>query len=141
MRVWKGELEEARKQGVEIRFLVNPVRIVGKKKVEGIKCRQTRLAKQKDKTGRPIPVEVKGSEFVLEADSIIIAIGQTIGAKWLDGFARSKRGYVKVGENFQTSVPGVFAGGDMIAGEGTIVQSVAQGKYAAHAIHEYLSSR
>lgn len=141
MRVWKGELDEARKQGVEIRFLVNPVGIVGKRKVEGIKCRRTRLGKQKDKTGRPVPVEVKGSGFVLEADTIVIAIGQTIEAKWLKGFDRKGGGYMKVSENFETSVPGVFAGGDMIAGEGTIVQSVAHGKYAAHAIHEYLTAR
>lgn len=141
MRVWKGELHEARKQGVEIRFLVNPIGIVGKKKAEGIKCRQTRLGKQKDKSGRPVPVEVKGSEFILEAETIIIAIGQTIEATWLGDFERKGSGYVKVAENFQTSVPGVFAGGDMIAGEGTIVQSVAHGKYAAHAIHDYLTAR
>jgi len=140
MRVWKSELEEARSQGVEIRFLVNPVIIVGKNKVEGIKCRRTRLSKQKDKSGRPIPVEVKGSEFVVEADSVVIAIGQTIEAEWLGSVERPKGGYVKVGKDFQTSVPGVFAGGDMIAGEGTIVQSVAHGKYAAHAIHEYLTA-
>jgi dihydropyrimidine dehydrogenase (NAD+) subunit PreT len=141
MRVWKGELDEARKQGVEIRFLVNPVSILGKKKVEGIKCRQTRLSKQKDKTGRPVPVEVKSSDFVLEADTIIIAIGQTIASKWLSDFDRKGGGYVKVAENFETSVPGVFAGGDMIAGEGTIVQSVAHGKYAARAIHDYLTAK
>ncbi len=139
MRVWKGELDEARKQGVEIRFLVNPVGIIGKKKAEGIKCRQTRLGKQKDKTGRPVPVEVKGSDFVLEADTIIVAVGQTVRATWLGEFERKGGGYVKVAENFETSVPGVFAGGDMIAGEGTIVQSVAHGKYAAQAIHEYLT--
>jgi dihydropyrimidine dehydrogenase (NAD+) subunit PreT len=141
MRVWKSELEEARKQGVEIRFLINPVSIVGKTKVQGIKCRQTRLSGKKDKSGRPIPVEVKGSDFVLEADSVIIAIGQSIEAKWLEGFDRTKAGYVKVSENFQTSVPAVFAGGDMIAGEGTIVQSVASGKFAAHEIHNYLSAK
>jgi dihydropyrimidine dehydrogenase (NAD+) subunit PreT len=141
MRVWKGELDEARKQGVEIRFLVNPVKVVGKTKVAGIKCRRTRLGKQKDKSGRPIPVEVKGSDFTIEADTIVIAIGQTIEANWLGGFDRQGGGYVKVHENFQTSVPGVFAGGDMIAGEGTIVQSVSHGKYAARAIHEYLSAK
>ncbi|MGA3243748.1 MAG: FAD-dependent oxidoreductase [Bacteroidota bacterium] len=141
MRVWKGELDEARRQGVEIRFLVNPVSIVGKNKVQGIKCRRTRLGKQKDKTGRPVPVELKGSDFVLEADTIIIAVGQTIEAKWLGDFDRRGSGYVKVAENFGTSMPGVFAGGDMIEGEGTIVQSVAHGKYAARAIHEYLTAR
>lgn len=141
MRVWKGELEEARKQGVEIRFLINPVNIVGRTKAQGIRCRQTRLGRQKDKSGRLIPVEVAGSDFVLDADTIIIAIGQTIEAEWLAGVERQQAGYVKVGEDLQTSVPGVFAGGDMIAGEGTIVQSVAHGKQAARAIHEYLSAK
>jgi dihydropyrimidine dehydrogenase (NAD+) subunit PreT len=141
MRVWKGELDEARRQGVEIRFLINPVSIVGKNKVAGIKCRRTRLGKQTDKTGRPIPIEIKGSDFTLEADTVVIAIGQTIEANWLGDFERKGGGYVKVRENFQTSVPGIFAGGDMIAGEGTIVQSVSHGKYAARAIHEYLSAK
>jgi dihydropyrimidine dehydrogenase (NAD+) subunit PreT len=137
MRVWKAELEESRKQGIEIRFLTNPVAVVGKKKVEGLKCRQTKLSKQEDKSGRKIPVEVKGSDFILEADMIIVAIGQTIAADWLEGFEREK-GYIKVDKNFQTSVTDVFAGGDMIAGEGTIVQSVAHGKHAAQAIHEFI---
>ena len=140
MRVWKSELEEARAQGVEIRFLVNPVRIVGKKKVEGMRCIRTRLSKQKDKSGRPIPVEVKDSDFVLDADTVIIAIGQTIGATWL-GEVDRRGSYVKAGDTFETSIPGVFAGGDMIVGEGTIVQSVAHGKHAAHAIHQYMSSK
>lgn len=139
MRVWKAELEEARKQGVEIRFLTNPVLIVGDKKVEGIKCRRTKLGKQKDKSGRAIPIEVKESDFILKANTIIVAIGQLVAADWLDGFEREK-GYVKVDMNFQTSQNGVFAGGDMIAGEGTIVQSVAQGKHAAQAIHHYLTN-
>ncbi len=141
MRVWKGELDEARKQGVEILFLVNPVSIIGQNRVRGIKCRRTRLSKQRDKTGRPMPVEVKGSDFVLETDTIVIAIGQTIESTWLGDFDRKGGGYVKVAKNFETSVAGVFAGGDMIAGEGTIVQSVAHGKYAARAIHEYLTAR
>lgn len=141
MRVWKSELQEARKQGVEIRFLASPVSIVGKKKALGIKCRRTLLGSKKDKSGRPIPVDVKGSDFVLDADSVIIAVGQSIEARWLEGFDRTRAGYVKVSDNFQTSVPSVFAGGDMIAGEGTIVQSVASGKHAAHAIHTYLSAK
>jgi dihydropyrimidine dehydrogenase (NAD+) subunit PreT len=141
MRVWKGELDEARRQGVEIRFLVNPLSIAGKGKVSGIKCRKTRLGKQKDKSGRPVPVEIKGSEFTLEADTIVIAIGQTIEANWLGDLERKGGGYVNVREDFRTSVAGVFAGGDMIGGEGTIVQSVSQGKYAAHAIHEFLSAK
>ncbi|MBM4169565.1 MAG: dihydropyrimidine dehydrogenase [Ignavibacteria bacterium] len=141
MRVWKSELEEARAQGVEIRFLTNPVKVVGKSRVTGIKCRNTRLSKKKDKTGRPIPVEVQGSDFVLEANAVIVAIGQKIKADWLGGIKRTSAGYIKVDDDFQTSLPGVFAGGDVIAGEGTVVQSVAHGKHAAQAIHEFLSAK
>jgi dihydropyrimidine dehydrogenase (NAD+) subunit PreT len=140
MRVWKAELEESRRQGVKIHFLTNPVAIIGKKHVEGIKCRRTRLSKHMDSSGRPVPVEVQASDFSLDADTIIVAIGQSIAADWLDGIDR-ERGYVHVDANFQTSQNNVFAGGDMIAGEGTIVQSVAQGKHAAQAIHNYLHAK
>jgi dihydropyrimidine dehydrogenase (NAD+) subunit PreT len=138
MRVWKGELDEARKQGIEIRFLTNPVGFVGKGKVRGVKCRLTKLSTRKDKSGRPIPVEVEGSDFILEVDLVIVAIGQKIKADWLEGINRNRAGYVEVDDRFRTSIEGVFAGGDMIAGEGTIVQSVAHGKHAAQAIHDYV---
>jgi glutamate synthase (NADPH/NADH) small chain len=138
MKVWKGELEEARKQGVEIRFLTNPVAILGKEKVNGVKCRRTVLSKKKDSSGRPIPVEVKGSDFVLEADTVVIAIGQVIGADLVRHFKLNNRGFIAVDKKLRTSVPGVFAGGDAISGEGTIVQSVAHGKQAAWAMHEYM---
>ncbi len=141
MRVWKGELREARRQGVEIRFLTAPVAIVGTSEVSGVMCRQTRLSRETDASGRRVPVEVKGSDFVIDADTVIVAIGQTVDAEWLDGFEKREDGYLKVNKSCQTSVAGVFAGGDMIAGEGTIVQSVGQGKHAAHAIHEYLSKK
>jgi NADPH-dependent glutamate synthase beta subunit-like oxidoreductase len=141
MRVWKSELNEARKQGVELRFLTTPVAIVGKSDVTGVMCRQTRLTEEMDASGRRVPAEVKGSDFVIDADTVIVAIGQTVGADWLEDFAKTDNGYIKVNKNFQTSVSGVFAGGDMVSGEGTIVQSVAQGKQAAHAIHEYLSRK
>ena len=141
MRVWKSELTEARKQGVEIRFLTNPISIVGRRRVEAVQCRQTRLGRKKDKSGRPIPVEVRGSEFLMEADTVVVAIGQTIDAGWLGGIKRTKQGYIRVDKNFRTSVAHVFAGGDVIAGEGTVVQSVAHGNQAAHAIHEFLSKK
>ncbi|HTP13162.1 MAG TPA: FAD-dependent oxidoreductase [Bacteroidota bacterium] len=141
MRVWKGELREARRQGVELRFLTAPVAIVGTSEVTGVMCRQTRLSRETDASGRRLPVEVKGSDFVINADTVIIAIGQNIDAGWLDAFEKTEAGYLKVNKSFSTSVTGVFAGGDMIGGEGTIVQSIAQGKHAAHAIHEYLSKK
>ncbi|MCU0411321.1 MAG: FAD-dependent oxidoreductase [Bacteroidetes bacterium] len=141
MRVWKSELEEARRQGVEVRFLTNPVAFLGTKRVEGVKCRETILGKKKDRSGRPIPVEVKGSDFVLEAEMVIIAVGQTIRADWLGELKRRASGYLVVDERFRTSMANVYAVGDVIAGEGTIVQSVAHGKHAAQAIHHQLSER
>jgi len=141
MKVWKSELEEARKQGLEIRFLTNPLEIVGTKKVSGIKCRRTTLSKKKDESGRPIPVEVKGSDFILEADTIIIAIGQSIGSEIVKQFKRNSKGFIAVDKNYQTSMKSIFAGGDAISGEGTIVQSVAHGKQAAHAINKILSGK
>ena len=141
MRVWKSELNEARRQGVEIRFLTNPVAIVGKSEISGVMCRHTRLSKEKDESGRRVPVELKGSDFVIDADTVIVAIGQSVEAEWLEGFERTENGYVKVNKNFHTSVSGVFAGGDMVAGEGTIVQAVANGKQAAHTIHEHVSKK
>lgn len=141
MKVWKSELEEARAQGVEIRFLTSPVEIVGKRSVNGIICRRNRLSSQKDSSGRPIPVEVKGSEHLLKADLVIVAIGQVLPKQAFEKIKRNSSGFIKVDRNCQTSMPGVFAGGDAISGEGTIVQSVAHGKGAAHAIHKYLSNK
>ncbi len=138
MKVWKNELEEARKQGVDIRFLTMPIEILGKKNAQGVRCRKTRLSGKKDSSGRPIPVEIPGSEFVLEASTVIIAIGQLVGAEVSSQFEKNNKGFVTVNKNFKTSDPKVFAGGDVISGEGTIVQSVAHGKQAAHAIHAFL---
>ncbi len=139
MRVWKSEMEECERQGVELRLLTVPVSIMGDSVVTGVRCRRTRLSDRRDASGRAVPVEVQGSDFVLEADRVIVAIGQRVKADWTGRFARTTEGFLKVNEQFETSIPGVFAGGDLIIGEGTIVQSVAHGKYAAYAIHNYLT--
>jgi NADPH-dependent glutamate synthase beta subunit-like oxidoreductase len=139
MRVWKSELEEARGSGVQIQFFTNPVEIIGRTRVEGVRCRRTRLTGSHDATNRPIPEEIADSELSLETDLVIAAIGQVPAGDILDLFQRNAQGYLNVDETFATSVPGVFAGGDIVGGEGTIVQSVEQGKKAAHTIHHFLS--
>jgi NADPH-dependent glutamate synthase beta subunit-like oxidoreductase len=139
MRVWNSELQEARNHGVQIQYFTNPVEIMGPDRVTGIRCRRTRLSDRQDATGRPIPVDIEGSEFPLEADAVIPAIGQVPGADFLDLFDRTVPGYLRIDESLSTSQPGVFAGGDLVGGEGTIVQSVGQGKKAALSIHRYLS--
>ncbi len=138
MKVWKSELHEAKKLGVQMQFLTQPMEILGEERVSGIRCRRTRLSEKVDSTGRAVPVEVPNSDFVLDADAVVVAIGQQIHAEFVHFFEQTKKGFIKVDETFQTSLPGIYAGGDAIAGEGTIVQAVAQGKMAARAIHKYL---
>jgi dihydropyrimidine dehydrogenase (NAD+) subunit PreT len=141
MRVWKSELDEARRQGVQIQCLTTPVEIIGGSHVEGVRCRRTRLSDRRDASGRLIPVDIEGTEFILEADAVIPAIGQVPDAEFLTLFDRTPQGYVTVDGSFATSVAGVFAGGDLVGGEGTIVQSVGHGKRAALSIHRRLSGR
>jgi NADPH-dependent glutamate synthase beta subunit-like oxidoreductase len=138
MRVWKSELNEARAQGVELRFLTTPVEIFGTECVSGVLYRRTKLSDRRDSTGRRIPEEIAGSEHTLTADTVIVAIGQEIPREVFPTLRRTAAGYIAVNESFMTSEQGVFAGGDAIAGEGTIVQSVGQGKRAAHAIFAYV---
>jgi glutamate synthase (NADPH/NADH) small chain len=143
MKVWTSELGQARMLGVEFSFLTLPVELVGdsKGRVSGVRCRKTKLSGKRDASGRPIPVEIAGSEHVIPADTVIIAIGQDIPEGLFASVPRTRRGYLNVDKEFQTPVPGIFAGGDAIAGEGTIVQSVAQGKHAARSIHAYLAKK
>jgi NADPH-dependent glutamate synthase beta subunit-like oxidoreductase len=86
-------------------------------------------------------VEIPGSDFLLRADTVVVAIGQDIRADWLTGLTRTDRGYIDVDRNFQSSIPGVFAGGDATGGEGTVVLSLSHGQQAAHAMHEYIMRR
>jgi dihydropyrimidine dehydrogenase (NAD+) subunit PreT len=141
MRVWKSELEEARRAGVMIQFFTTPIEVIGLKQVEGVRCRRTRRSDELDATGRQIPVDIEGSEFMMEADAVIPAIGQVPDAEFLTLFDRTPQGYVKVDASFSTSDSDVFAGGDLVGGEGTIVQSVGHGKKAAQSIHRRLSGR
>jgi dihydropyrimidine dehydrogenase (NAD+) subunit PreT len=139
MKVWKSEMEECQRQGVGFSILTVPVAIMGETRVRSVRCRRTRLSDRRDASGRHVPVEVEGTDFTLKADTVIVAIGQRVRAEWASHFDRTRDGFLKVNERFETSIPGVFAGGDLIVGEGTVVQSVAHGKYAAHAIHNYLT--
>ena len=138
MLVWSAEIREARRLGVEFRFHAKPFEIVGRGRVESVKCRTMRPGGENDDSGRPVPVEVPGADFFLPADSVIVAIGQDVSADWLTGLSRTKKGFISVDGKFQSSMAGVFAGGDAVSGEGTVVRSLAHGKQAARAIHEYI---
>ncbi|MCX6357200.1 MAG: FAD-dependent oxidoreductase, partial [Candidatus Aureabacteria bacterium] len=94
----------------------------------------------KDESGRPRPVPVPGSEFIIEADTVIQAVGQGPDAELLRelGLAVDKRGCIKAHASGLTSLPGVFAGGDAVNGGATAVEAIAAGKKTADAIDKYI---
>jgi dihydropyrimidine dehydrogenase (NAD+) subunit PreT len=141
MTAYPHEYDFVRKEGVEFRFLTQPVGVrMERGMVTGLECVRMELS-DLDHSGRPAPRPTPGSEFVLEADQIVKSIGQekTPLAKWM-GLA-TERGYIKVDGDFETNQPGVFAGGDCIRAKGaaSTVMAVQDGKLAARAIHKRLS--
>ncbi|OIN96884.1 MAG: 4Fe-4S ferredoxin, partial [Deltaproteobacteria bacterium CG1_02_45_11] len=139
------EVEESEKEGVKIHFLVAPIEISGENgKVSGIKCIRTRLT-EPDSTGRRKPIPVEGSEFFIETDLIIPAIGQEPDFDSLGkdhGLELSKWDLLMVNpETLQTNIPGIFAGGDVITGPATVIEAVEAGKRAAKYIDEYLQGK
>ena len=139
------EVLEAEKEGVKVHFQVAPLRIIGDNgSVTGIRCVRTRLT-ETDNTGRPRPVPIDGSEFLIETDHIIPAIGQAPDINLLGddhGLDSSRWNLLKVdAETLQTNRPGIFAGGDAITGPASVVEAVAAGKRAAKYIAGYLQSK
>jgi glutamate synthase (NADPH) small chain len=133
------EVEHSKQEGIKFMMLTNPVEILGEKEVTGIRCVQMMLA-EADESGRRKPVPIEGSEFNIICDQIIIAIGQ--GSNPL--VARSMkighdiRNNLIVDDNMQTSIEGVYAGGDIIGGNTTVIQAMGDGKKAAKAIDGFL---
>jgi heterodisulfide reductase subunit A-like polyferredoxin len=136
------EIEEAEKEGVKIHFLAAPLRIaVEDGKTAGIECMRTRLT-EPDSTGRRKPIPVEGSEFFVEADHIIPAIGQEPDLDFLGDnldLEVSKWNLLVVNpETLQTNRSGIFAGGDVITGPATVIEAVEAGKRAARYMGMYL---
>jgi formate dehydrogenase (NADP+) beta subunit len=138
------EVEDAREEGVDLHFLTQPVGILAlNKKMTGLKCIRMQLG-DSDKSGRKRPVPVPGSEFVLEADTLIPAIGQTAALDFLspeDGIEITRHATIRVDPStMMTSRSGVFAAGDAVSGPLTVVHGLAGGKRAARMIHEYVTT-
>ncbi|CAM3195756.1 NAD(P)-dependent oxidoreductase [Rhodothermus bifroesti] len=135
MPAFRHEVEAARDEGVQFEWLTLPVRLLGEVRVSGVECVRTRLVPDPS-GGRPRPQVVEGTEFVLPADTVVFAIGQQPRTNLLATIPdlRIEQGRVWVDEHFQTSHPRLFAGGDCVNGGATVVEAVAQGKRAAHAI-------
>ena len=132
----KDELEEAKEEGVILSFLTNPVAFVGNEKVEQIKLIKMELG-EPDESGRRSPVEIKGSEYLLDADCVILAIGQGIEKEYVDGI-NLKWNLVEVNEDYQTSNRKVFAGGDVVSGSSTVVNAIKAGILASKNIDKFL---
>jgi NADPH-dependent glutamate synthase beta subunit-like oxidoreductase len=134
------EVDEAMREGIRIHFLASPIRMIGKSgRAAGIECIRTMLG-ERDKRGRRVPVPIKGSNFRVDADTIIAAIGQRIPPNALRDFDTLPDGRVRVDpETGETSMKGVFAGGDVVTGPGWAIDAIAAGKKGARSIHRYLS--
>lgn len=139
MPAFKHEVKAARKEGVHFYWLTAPVRLIGDGRVRKIECIHMKLGAP-DKSGRPAPEPVPGTEFTLEVDTAIKAIGQEKRVEFFTALGvEIEGGLVKVNEHFQTSRAQYFAGGDCINGGATVVEAVRHGKIAAQEIAKFLA--
>jgi NADPH-dependent glutamate synthase beta subunit-like oxidoreductase/2,4-dienoyl-CoA reductase-like NADH-dependent reductase (Old Yellow Enzyme family) len=145
MPAYPEEIAGAEKEGMKIHFLSAPIRILGKGgKVVGMECIRMGLG-EPDASGRRRPIPIKGSNFIMEADMIITAIGENPDLTFLP--KKSKFNIALAGTlvvdpvNLATNVPGVFAGGDVVHGPAMAVEAIAAGKKAAASIDCYLQGR
>ncbi len=136
------ELAEAEEEGVHFEYLVSPSRIVGTNRVQSIQCVRMALGTP-DASGRQRPVPVPDQQLHLPVDQVIVAIGQTIAAPpWMSEFRTSPRGHLEVDPiSLQTSLPGVFATGDLVIGADSAVAALASGRHAAFGIDSFLRDR
>ena len=141
----KEEILHAKEEEIEFMLLSNPLRIISDENgcVSGIECIKMQLG-EPDASGRRSPQKVPNSEFVLNVDSVIMALGTTpnpLIRKTTVGLEANKRGCLIVDENMKTSKQGVYAGGDAVTGAATVILAMGAGKTAATAIDEYLKSK
>ena len=133
------EVAEAEEEGVKIQYLASPTRIISENgQVAAIECIRMELGAP-DESGRRRPIPIPGSEFVEPVDTVIPAIGQYSDLALLEGSGvELERGKVKVNEAGMTSLPGLFAGGDVVTGPATVAEAIGCGAEAAIALDKYL---
>ena len=141
----KEEIENAEEEGIVCKFLAAPTRFIGDEKgwVKAMECICMELGPP-DQSGRRRPTPVKGSEFTMDTDTVIVAIGRTpnpIIQRTTEGLTVTKWGTIVADENGKTSLEGVYAGGDIVTGEATVISAMGAGKKAAKAMHEYLMNK
>lgn len=140
----KEEVHHAVQEGIIFDMLTNPEEIIGNEKgwVSAMKCIKMELG-EPDASGRRSPVPVEGSEFEIETDTVIMALGTTSNpliAKTTSGLETTRRGGIAADETGVTSRPGVFAGGDAVTGAATVILAMGAGRTAAKAIDNYIKN-
>jgi glutamate synthase (NADPH/NADH) small chain len=136
------EVKHAEEEGIVFKFLTNPKRVLGNAEgwVCGIECVQMELG-EPDASGRRRPIEIKGSEFTMDCDLVIEAIGTRANpllTATTPELKTNKWGYIEADENGATSMPGVYAGGDIIRGSATVILAMGDGKKSAAVMDRYL---
>ncbi|NLI62753.1 MAG: NADPH-dependent glutamate synthase [Methanosarcinaceae archaeon] len=145
------EIEHAKKEGVQFRFLTNPTKIIGdygdekvrKYDVKSIECIEMELGEE-DSSGRRRPIPIPGTEFEIEADVVIIAIGTSPNPLIFNetpDLEKTKWGTVVVNDDLKCTKENVFAGGDIVTGAATVISAMGAGKKAAESIDEYLKNK
>jgi glutamate synthase (NADPH/NADH) small chain len=140
------EVENAEEEGIIFKLLNNPVRFIGDETgwVKGMECIKMELG-EPDASGRRRPVPVEGSEFIMDVDTAIIAIGQTpnpLIQRTTEGLETTKWGTIVTQEETgETTKKGVYAGGDVVSGAATVISAMGAGKKAAKSIHQFILSK
>jgi glutamate synthase (NADPH) small chain len=139
------EIHHAEEEGLKFEFLVAPVEVIGneKKWVTGLKCVRMQLG-EPDASGRARPIVIPGSEFVIPCDVVVVAIGTRANpllTATCPDLKLNKWGNIVVDDKGMTSLPGVFAGGDIVRGAATVILAMGDGKRAARAMDDYLRSK
>jgi glutamate synthase (NADPH/NADH) small chain len=139
------EVHHAEEEGIKFRLLNNPVRYIGTdyNSVKGVECIRMELG-EPDDSGRRRPVPIKDSNFIIDCDLAVVAIGTSpnpILFNTTPNLKRTKWGYIEVNEEtMETSIPNVYAGGDIVTGSATVILAMGAGRIAANAMHKRLSN-
>lgn len=139
------EVHHAKEEGILFRMLTNPVEVLGDERgwVRGVRCVEMELG-EPDESGRRSPVVKPGSEFDIDCDVVIMALGTSpnpLLASTTEGLETNRRGCITADAEGATTRPGVFAGGDAVTGAATVILAMGAGRTAARAIDEYIKSR
>jgi len=139
------EIEHAREEGVIFKLLTNPVKFIGNDKglLKQVECIKMKLG-EPDDSGRRRPIPIPGSEETIEIDTALVAIGQSpnpLIPQTVKGLKMGKWGNIDTDDSGRTSIPGLFAGGDIATGAATVILAMGAGKRAARAIDEYIKSK